>query len=479
MEKLWTVLMILAAALPARAQEVRLSPEQAVARALRHNLDLQIDRLAPVRSEAPEEAAKAAFDPVLFGSAQGAGTPGLAEGREARVETGVRKTFSTGTSVEARLGTSAVFGGRAGMDPFFQSGVTVNVRQPLLRGSSAEANEVLITTARLLRQAGQEELERRAETIAAETMRSYWDLHAALASAEVQRVALATAEKTLEETRVLVRSGKLAAAEEAAASYQVQAQRRGLVQAEQAVGNARDHLARLIGFVDPRSLATPALVTVAAPGLTPRGGIAQLQEAALARRGDYRAARTQVEARRAELGAARHQLLPSLDLVAGASLLGLSGEGSTRYDASYWASYGMKNFGWSVGVLLEIPLGNRAAEAKRDIAGLELRRAELSVERAAQVISEELNVAWRGVQSAKAALQATEAAAALADTKAQNELERYRAGRSTGQLLTLAQAEAVKERLAKEQAQADLQKAFVGLSAAAGSLIEQLGVKAS
>src|SRR5205814_924180 len=128
--------------------------------------------------------------------------------------------------------------------------------------------------------------------------------------------------------------------------YQVQTQRRSLLQAQQAVGNARDKLARIIGLVTPRSLETPAIETVDVPVVQPAASVAALQTVALERRGDYLAAKLAVQARQTEANAAGHELLPKLDFVAGVSLLGGSGASATG-DAGYWASYQTDTVGWS------------------------------------------------------------------------------------------------------------------------------------
>jgi outer membrane protein TolC len=491
MTKSWLCLVILLTTGTVRAaeNEIRLTPQEAVSRALRQNLDLAKERLSPALSDAPEEAAQAAFDPVLFGDTtltrtDTGFTPKATT--TAGVDVGVRKTFSTtGTSVEAKLGTSGVFGesGHGGLSPAYATAVSLAVHQPLLKGASRDANEIGITDARLGREAASERLDRKAETVAQDTLKAYWDLHGALSQINVAQIALDLSEKTLADTQSLIKSGKLAAAEEATAKYQVEAQRRTLLTAQQAAENARDKLARLIGLVGPHSLETPRIVTVANPQTElPRQTLASLQSAAFERRGDRRAALTDETQSRANAQAADHELLPKLDLVGGLTLAGVSGDvapgatGLGSFDNSYWSSFATQNVGFSVGLSLEIPLGNSAAKARKEMADIDERHAELALDEVDQQISEELNLAWRGVNAAREQLRVTESAADLAATKATNELERFRAGKTTAQILTTVQADLAKERLAKEQAIADYNKALVDLNSASGTLIDGLNL---
>jgi outer membrane protein TolC len=345
---------------------------------------------------------------------------------------------------------------------------------------SRRANEAPITAARLSREAATALLRRRAELVAADTLKAYWDLRAALARVEIQKVAQEMSEQTLRETEALIGAGKLPASERASAAYAVQGQRRARVQAEQQLSNVRDRLARILGLVAPGSLATPLLVPTSRPGRRPPGtSLAELQRQALAGRGDYQALKIELELGRLNEQTAQHELLPRLDLVGGLQLTGLSGEpgeGSSGegYDRGYWSSYLLKRVGWSAGLALEVPLGNARARAERELAALRARRAALSAELAVQELSLELNVAWRAVQTAREQLRLTEEAARVAEVKLANETARYQAGKITAHILGAVQAEAITERLGREQALADLVKATVDLRAAAGVLLAHM-----
>lgn len=479
----------------AEAPKVRLTPAEAVQRALRHNLALQYERLSPALTGAAEKAASAPYDVNLFAGTDVSGSPGsISRARaglppvsstSAGLEVGVRKVFTTGTTVETKLGTSGLFGSGS-LDPGYQTTLSVNVRQNLLRGVSMDANEAGITSARLGRKAAGDQLDRKAELVAAQALQAYWDLHAALSQRDVQKVALEQAERTLSETQALIQAGKQAAAEAVAAQYQVQVQRRAVSQAEQAIGNARDRLARIIGMVGPRSLATPRIVTAATPAKSvPGTSLPKLQEQALAKRGDYLAQKVAIESRAVEAQAAAHELWPKLELVGGVNFTGLSGTMSdgtqnlAGLSTNYFGSYAMDRVGWSVGLQLEVPLGNRAAESKREVADLELKRAKTALEQLELGISEELNVAWRSVRSAHEQLQITESAVKVAETKLENEQIRYRAGKTTAHILTTIQGEVVRERLNREQALADFNKALVQLWTASGTLMGRSGLSQS
>lgn len=493
--KLWFLCLALGVSLPstvgADEGEVRLGAHEAVKRALQHNLSLKADRLDPALTDAAVRSADAVFHPVLTGGVDVSGSPGSVSQQRAGLspvsstsiggDVGLRKQFSVGTTLEGSLATSALYGGgRGGLDPAYQSGLALTVRQSLLQGISRRANEAPIETAKLDRDAASALLRRRAELVAAETLKAYWDLRAARSKVAVQDVALQMTEATRRETQALIDAGKLPAVELTSATYAVQGQRRAKLKAEQELQNVRDRMARLIGMVSPRSLATPALVPVSSPRRErPRWTLAELQRAALQSRGDYKALQIEIEIRKLDEQTARHRLLPKLDLVAGLQLTGLSGEtdGSTtgdEYDEGYWSSFALKRLGWSAGLALEVPLGNAQARARRDVAALQARRAALELDLATQALSLELNQAWRAVQTAREQLRLTEEAARVAEAKLANQTALYAAGKVSAHILGTVQAETISERLNREQALADLVKAAVDLQAAAGVLLSRL-----
>jgi outer membrane protein TolC len=475
---------------PGRAEKgsLRLSATEAVSRALRHNLDLKYGKLASDLSEAPERAAAARYDLSLSSELEVSGSPGQVSLQRAGLspvsstsvggDVGLRKELSTGTTLELGFSSTGLFGGgsRGGLDPAYQTGLRLTARQSLLNGISREANLLPITSARLSREIATRDLERTAELVGAATLKAYWSLHAALSKLAIEDIALEMIRKTLKETQELIRAGKLPASEEVSAAYAVQAQQRDRVQLEKAVADARDKLARLMGMVDPSSMATPALETYIGPR-PKRWRVTRedLQRLATKQRGDYLALVEQKTLCQAELKAANHGRLPKLDLVAGLDLTGLSGtDAANDYEKGYWSSYEMRDLGWSAGLVLDVPLQNSKAKAEAELAALKLRRAALALDRARQQLSEELNVAWRAVEVARRQLALTKAAAKAAEVKLANEEARFKAGKITAHILSTVQSEVIQERLAKEQALADMISARVDMYAAAGVLLQRI-----
>ena len=477
---LFAILILAAPGITAATPALSLTPQEAVQKALAHNLGLKSARLAPELTDAPRQLADSQFDLSLLAELSCLGdvdplftfSRGFAPDHSAGfgLSVGLKKKFYTGTSLEARLGGSLDLGKPTGPDPGFQVPLSFSIRQALLRGASSTVNTTPISNARIEQKAAREKLHRQAEKLAAEVLTVYWDLHAALSNLNIQKVALKLSRKTLEETVQFITAGKLRGSEKVVAQYSVHTHEQDELLAQQAVNNLRDKLARLMGMVTPRSLKTPALITRApAPSNLPRTGLDVLQTKALKKRGDYLALKYEKSILKANMKVADNNLLPKLDLVGSVSFNLRNSNSSLTTSGSPTETMGQ--VGWSAGLLLEVPLGNREAKARLQIARLKVNRAEVEEDQLVQSISEELKVAWRAVHSAKKLVELTLQGVRVARTKYENEMTRYRAGKSTAQLLALMQIDLIKDRLARQKALANYNKALVDLKSASGMML--------
>ena len=264
---LLSLTLLLSSSSTAAAAVVKLTAEQAVRLALRNNLSLKTERLTPALSTAAEKAARASFDPVLFGDLAPQGSVGgvtddSPSGTAAvGISAGLRKTFITGTSIDARVGGSMAFDptGTSTDSPVLAGSLSVGIRQPLLRGRGSVSARTAIGAAQLSRAAAEHDLRRKAELVAAEALAAFWDLHHARSGSSIARQALLAARRTAAETATLIRSGRVSSAEGLEVRYRAQVRTRELHRAETDVRNAAERLARAIGLTGRRSFHIPAV----------------------------------------------------------------------------------------------------------------------------------------------------------------------------------------------------------------------------
>ncbi len=484
----------------AAPSSMSLTPEEAVKRALRNNLSIKIDRLAPEIAATAVKRAKAGYDPIVFGEVSTGGDAaindmggtasqsldGTVSSIDVVARAGIKKAFDTGTTIEAsvsgglarkneRSDESGILGeSQIG----YGGGGAVTLRQAILRGADREANNAEITAASAERNAAREELRRKAEMLAAKTLDAYWELFAAQADVKTQEVGLKQSEAILKETEALITAGKQPEVEKVGAMYAVQIQRRAIMEAKAKEKNASDRLARLLGDLKGAAGNTRGFVLQGSPEVRkPSVDMKELEDVAFRRRGDHQALLKKVKARASLSKAASNDLLPRLDFAASVGV-GRVSEGGGRINglggATPVTTPNATNLTWSVGFILEIPLGNRLARSQKMKADLEHQRAKMEVDDARQVIAEELKISWRNVETTWETLALTRSAVRLAQLKFENERDRYRAGKSSAQMLTLVQADLLKERLNLEEAKAKYNQSLVALRVASGTLVEKV-----
>ncbi len=197
-------------------------------------------------------------------------------------------------------------------------------------------------------------------------------------------------------------------------------------------------------------------------------------EAALAQRPDYQAAQVALDTRDIALDVARNGLLPKLDLEASLGYMGL-GSSWSRASESF---DNFNHYQWSAGIVLEYPLGNRAARARYQRATLDRQQAGIQLRALERQIQLEVRNAARTVATSAERLRAAEASVKAEETRVRAEELLFREGgredgrRRNAQDVVFAQdalADAERRRL---RALIDLNAALVELERAKGTLLD-------
>jgi outer membrane protein TolC len=175
-----------------------------------------------------------------------------------------------------------------------------------------------------------------------------------------------------------------------------------LVRAELAVRNAETQLRSLVN--DPQLLTAggPELL----PGELPASfyipvSMRQSLMTALEHRPDIAQQLKNVRAAGLRLGMTEHELLPALDLVMGTYVAGL--EGDSEVGRAWGNQFTEGEPGYSLGLMFEVPLGNRRARARHCRAQWEMQKTLHELQATAETAMGEVEAA---VREAKASYQA-------------------------------------------------------------------------
>jgi outer membrane protein TolC len=269
---------------------VDLSIEEAVARAREKNIDIAVARITPRLTDFSIAALDANYRYNLTsnGSSANVSTPatnatqGVAAGTNQVTKTtqwngGLAKNlyrgggnFSIGWQNNRREQSSA----NAFRNPTFNSSLTFNLTQPLLRGFRTDSTRTSLQTSRISQQNDEISVQSTMGTTMANTRNAYWDLVYAIQAVEAAQNSLDISLKLVQDNQARVEIGTLAPIDIKSAEAEAANRRLTLVQAQATVRTAELALKRLIvtGTDDPmwsssinptdRPAATPEPINV-------------------------------------------------------------------------------------------------------------------------------------------------------------------------------------------------------------------------
>lgn len=484
-------------AAPVRHQLV-VSAHQVTLWALENNLEVSIESLNPGLRHTELVTRLAAFDPAFYFSSSVshyvsplASTTIEGEKKYIKIDedlrsryerftaaAGLRKKFETGGTASVEFSSDRVVtkdlspGAVFDINPLINTaGFSVNLSHPLLRGRGGNYNLALVRAARNSEKVARHYLEARMMRVASQAQQAYWMLVFVRSDLQVEEQSLKRAEELLEAVSIQVELGKSAGIELTRAQANVAAKREGIITAQKAVKDAQDELRRIINLKDDDLLEDIEVLPVD-DGSSYQPREVQRQQAvfqALGLRPELQALRTLIENRRLDQKLARNQLLPKLDVEAGA---GVSGWEESWNQAREFLPEG-SFYSWQVSLNLELPIDNRAAKANYTRSKLQLQQDLLRLRKLEDDVRVQVKQHVRQVHTNLERIEAARAYRELAEEAARREKARYEEGIST--FLELREAE---ETLALAQSQevaavVDYHVSLATLAQSTGSILRE------
>ncbi|HLA77611.1 MAG TPA: TolC family protein [Vicinamibacteria bacterium] len=473
----------------ARAQDrpvLNLSLDEAVKRALEKNLDIAVERSNPEASALSVKAARGVYDPYFtstLSQTSRSARPGSAfqatDTDSTTFNFGVAQYVPTGATLSLAFNNSKTDSNALGttFNPSFDSRLSLNLTQPLLRDLRIDSSRHQIRVAKRNREISDIQFRQTVINTLASVKQLYYDLIFTLDNLEAQRKSLTLAKKLLEENQIKVRVGTMAPLDVVAAESEVASREEGVITAETALADAEDALRRAIFEQSAPEMWALRIV----PSDRPSAEQVQVDveaaiKKALENRTDVVATRKSLENTEASLRLAKSAALPGVNLVAS---YGTSGLGGTQIDrgsnplgpviATVPGGYGdavSEVFGrdyptWSLGVNVSYPILNRSASAAKAQAQVALDQAQLSLRRLEMQITTEVRSAARSVEANYKRVESTRAARVLQQRRLDAEEKRFAAGMSTNFMVTQAQRDLALAEVSELRAVADYRKSQV------------------
>ncbi|MEZ5303651.1 MAG: TolC family protein [Verrucomicrobiales bacterium] len=458
---------------------------ECIAAALRHNLPLEAERLRVESAARDVTIAKSTFDPatavqgaysdrrspVASSELDGASQP---ENKSSQISTSLEKRLATGATISLdadvldRSETNSSF---ARLNPEYNSRVSLNLRQPLLKGSGIGFNRSEIKLAELGVDESHLSLEQRANDVLLAVETAYWRLAAVAQAVAIRKRAVALANLIEEEAteRLKVELGTPLDVLEAQAAL---AERQEiLLLAQKAERDARDLLWREMGVLGRAEPAFSAVQALPAAAL-PEGGIEGSYRRAAAAAPETLLADKAVQAREIQLMQAAKNKQPELDVGVRSGLLGRDGSQGRAAEALAERD----GYFWEATLEFRIPWGLRAERARFEQAEKALAIEKLNADQARLELLAGIRSAWRDFELAQKRVSAAALTLELNQRRFEEQKAKRASGQSTMRELLEAQADMEDAELRLLEARVDLTNAEAEIARREGSMADRHGV---
>ncbi|MCA9266130.1 MAG: TolC family protein [Planctomycetales bacterium] len=352
----------------------------------------------------------------------------------------------------------------------------LNYTQPLLNGAGRAYNESRVITASIDTRVTQDEVSEKIQEHLLKVTEAYWELYRARSTFLQKQKVLHAAHGILEnlEGRQHVDTIQRQVLRARAA---VATRRSEIARSYTAVRNAESQLRLLVN--DPALLQPgtgefmPLDIPLAHPvDMSMRDGLAM----ALWNRPDISKAIRAIRATSVELGVARNEVLPKLDLLLSTYVAGL--EGNSEVFSAYGNQFAEGRPGFSVGLLFEVPLGKRAGRARFERRQWELTRATEQLRLAVETALAETEQSIREVDTTYQEMVGRYEAMLAADDETKFLIDRWQTLPGIDDSATLlledlldSQARLADEEAAFVQAQVNYSVSLVRVRKAMGTLL--------
>ena len=321
---------------------LQLSLDDTVKRALENNTDIAVGRFDPQLSEQSVFSAQGYYDPQVYStlshqSTDTKGTSAFSGGEAVNTKTDVWNfggylPVQTGGSVQLdfnnnKRDTNNAF---STFNPVYNSGLTLSLRQPLLRNFSIDQPRYSLRLAKKNREISDVQFRQTIIGTVATAKDYYYQLIYFIDALSAARKSLQLAQRQLQENEIRVKVGTMAPLDVVFAQSEVASREEAVIVAENNVLNAEDNLKRQIFPENDPAMWNTRVVPSDRPTAEPMPVDAEAAiRNALENRTDMIAARKSLERNDLAIQFTKNQLLPDANLFAS---YGGTGAGGTQLD---------------------------------------------------------------------------------------------------------------------------------------------------
>ena len=376
------------------------------------------------------------------------------------------------------------------LNPQFPTAATLNLTQPLWRGLRFDQNRFRIQVARLNIQLTDLQLRQRVIEVVTQAIEAYWELDFAYRNLAVQIEAVRLAEQQDQSNRRQVQQGTLAPVDVIQTQTQLATFQQNVFTAQETLTRAENALKALL--LPSRADSVWGIALVPTTPVNPSASLPDLPVAvtdALANRPELAQSEVSLNQNRLTTRLDQELARPQINAVATISAQGLAGRPVPVVPNPILQQFGITNGvlpaifpgGYTqslnnlingtfptvqVGVQMSIPIRNRTAAAQLAVSVAEQRRLTTQKQAAEIAVEADVRNSLQSAATARARLQAAEAARKFAEEQYGSEQRQFQAGTSSVFLVLQRQTDLIAARAREIRANADLGRAAAELDRA-------------
>ncbi|HVU15833.1 MAG TPA: TolC family protein [Candidatus Didemnitutus sp.] len=460
-----------------------LTLEQCIARALQHNFDLEAFRYDPEIAKAAIDIARDPFQPVLSVNASRSHSrtvypdsaviadPLLSPrtlSDTTLANASVTEQFYSGTTVtvSSQLERSHLDPTIAAYNPAYDADLTLSIRQQLLRGFGTAVNKAQVNRARIGFDKANLDFKAHVLDVIQNTENAYFNVVFARDQLDVRKFSLNLADRLLSESRTRRETGVATDLDVSSAEVGVANARRGVLLAEQSVGDTQEALLALIGQFE---LSAPlGAMHFDEVGYT-LPVVASSLEMAKSTQPDYLSAQAALEQARLDLQVAKDNTKPSLSVGGAVGLNGTRDNAGSAFDDAA----NSRSNNWQLDVALTYPWGQVGDRARYRQANATLNQIQTRLRQLEQTIEVQVRSAVRAVETNAESVKISGQARELSEKQYELEKAKFDAGLSTSYLVLQAQNDLENAKVAEIQSRVSLRSAIVALHRIEGSSLQR------
>jgi len=481
-------------------ETAQMTLKEAIFVGLKNNPGIEVDRLEPLRAAEQTRIEKSIFDPTLnlefhkdyavdpYGITASPFFQPVQTSQNRDYNLAIRKFPLTGAQFEISFLNPVFIGSLPDqvLKPQYRPRLGFSLTQPLLRDFGWGLTTIFVRIDENREGISVFGYQAKLAQLIQRITEAYWAVVFARENLTVQKKGVELADLLLKNAESRVRAGALPRVAVTEAQAERARREELVIISENDLGIARTNLRLTINF-NPEKVFLPRQIEPSeSPSVKPVPvDHAMSLEKALTRRPEILSAALTVQNQALQVRYAENQLLPRLDLKAGAGLTGIAGDLKPNSDNPFPGNYSRSLdrlgsgdlYNYSVGVVLQIPFANAQARSKFAQARIELEQARARQRDLVSQITLEAEKALSDAEANWKRIQSTQRARELAEENLRGQEKRFGVGLVTQKDVIDFQSRFLEAQGAELRAVTDYNNSISKLKLAEGTLLETYDVK--